>query len=174
MDRRHLGYALSGAVVFALLIYLGFATGVLASLLAGYDASTPETSGYEHTEVTVRDAETGETLGRVDAAVADTFSKRYVGLSDTESLADDQGMLFVHDGVAERTYVMRGMDFGLDIVFVDTNGTITSIHHAPAPGPDENGNDQQYTGTGRYVLEVNRGWTDERGVEVGDRLVFEV
>jgi hypothetical protein len=174
MDRRHIGYALSGAVVFALLVYLGFAMGVFPSLLAGYDASNPAASGYEHTEVTVRDAETGEVLGRVDAAVADTFSKRYVGLSDTESLADDQGMLFVHDGVAERTYVMREMDFGLDIVFVDSDGTITSIHHAPAPGPGEDGNDQRYSGRGQYVLEVNRGWTDDRGIEVGDRLVFEV
>ncbi|WP_178915148.1 DUF192 domain-containing protein [Natronomonas gomsonensis] len=174
MDRRRLGYALSAVVVLALLVYLGFATGVLASLLAGYDASNPGASGYEHTDVTVVDADSDEELGRVDAAVADTFSKRYVGLSDTESLADDQGMLFVHDGVAERTYVMREMEFGLDIVFVDSDGTITEIHEAPAPGPDENGNEQQYIGTGQYVLEVNRGWTDDRGVEVGDRLVFEV
>jgi uncharacterized membrane protein (UPF0127 family) len=174
MDRRRLGYALSGAVVFALLVYLGFAMGVFPSLLAGYDASNPTESGYEHTGVTVVDAETGEALGSVDAAVADTFSKRYVGLSDTESLADDQGMLFVHDGVAERTYVMRGMDFGLDIVFVDADGTITSIHHAPPPGPNEDGNDQQYTGTGQYVLEVDRGWANERGVETGDRLDIEL
>lgn len=174
MDRRRLGYALSAVVVLALLVYLGFAMGVFASLLAGYDASNPAASGYEHTEVTVVDADSDEVLGRVDAAVADTFSKRYVGLSDTESLDDDQGMLFVHDGVAERTYVMREMEFGLDIVFVDSDGTITEIHEAPAPTPDEDGNDQQYTGTGQYVLEVNRGWTDERSVEVGDRLVFEV
>jgi uncharacterized membrane protein (UPF0127 family) len=174
MDRRRFGYMLSGVVVVVLLVYLGFATGVFASFLAGYDAANPTESGYDHTTVTALDAETGEELGQIDAAVADTFSKRYVGLSDTESLADDQGMLFVHDGVAERTYVMRGMDFGLDIVFVDSDGTITEIHDAPVPGPDEDGNDQQYSGRGSYVVEVNRGWTDEHDIEVGDRLVFDV
>jgi uncharacterized membrane protein (UPF0127 family) len=83
-------------------------------------------------------------------------------------------MLFVHGESAEYTYVMRGMSFGIDIVFAAPNGTITTIHEAPPPAPGEDGSDQAYTGDGRYVLEVNRGWTADRGVEVGDELVFEV
>ena len=110
----------------------------------------------------------------MNAAVADSFSKRYVGLSETDRLPDGKGMLFIHDDGGERTYVMRNMSFGLDIVFVDADGTITAIHKAPEPGPDEDGVDQEYAGEGRYVLEVSRGWTDERGVEVGDRIEFEL
>ena len=110
----------------------------------------------------------------MEGAVADTFEKRYLGLSDTEVLTEDRGMLFVQDGPGEYTYVMREMSFGIDIVFVDPNGTITTIHEAPAPGPDEDGNSQEYSGTGQYVLEVNEGWTAERGVEVGDEVRFEL
>jgi len=136
---------------------------------------TPEAvfPDYETTGVDVTTPD-GEGLGSVTAAIADTGNLRYTGLSDTESLPTDMGMLFVYDEVGGHTYVMREMDFGLDIVYADDEGSITEIHHAPAPGPNEDGGDQTYPGTGQYVLEVNRGWTTERGVEVGDVLRFEL
>lgn len=134
---------------------------------------TPVFPGYERTRVRVTTPE-GDALGSVTAAVADTPELRYTGLSEVERLPEDRGMLFVYDSVGQRTYVMREMDFGLDIVYADDEGAITRIHHAPAPGPTEDGEDQEYPGTGQYVLEVNRGWTTERGVEVGDLLQFEL
>ncbi|PSQ14670.1 hypothetical protein BRD02_08850 [Halobacteriales archaeon QS_8_69_73] len=54
------------------------------------------------------------------------------------------------------------------------NGTIDSVHERRAPNPGENGESIRASGEGRYVLEVNRGWTDERGVEPGDRVEFDV
>ncbi|WP_415379831.1 DUF192 domain-containing protein [Halosimplex sp. TS25] len=134
---------------------------------------TPLFPGYETTEVRVTTPE-GEQLGSVSAAIADTGDLRYTGLSDTESLPEDRGMLFVYDEVGDHTYVMREMDFGLDIVYADDEGEITRIHHAPAPGPDEDGGDQTYPGRGQYVLEVNEGWTTERDVAEGDVLEFEL
>jgi len=127
---------------------------------------------YETTTVRVLDGGNGTELGRVTAAVADTSTLRYTGLSDTESLPEDRGMLFVYEAEANRTFVMREMSFAIDIVFVDADGRITAIHHAPAPGPNEDGEEQRYEGSGKYVLEVNYDWTTERGVEVGDRVVI--
>jgi uncharacterized membrane protein (UPF0127 family) len=126
---------------------------------------------YEHVTVTVVDAETNETLGAVTAAVAETFEEKYTGLSKTESLPEDRGMLFVYDEPDNHTYVMREMDFGLDIVYVDANGTITEIHHAPKPPEDEDGEDHRYPGYGQYVLEVNYEWTVRHNVSEGDRIV---
>jgi uncharacterized membrane protein (UPF0127 family) len=139
-------------------------------------ASPPPSAhqGYEQTTVTVHDGETGERLGSVRAAIADNGSLRFTGLSETDDLPDDRGMLFVYDAPVDPTYVMRNMSFGIDIVFIGSNGTITGVHHAPAPGPDEDGNEQRYPGTGQYVLEVNYEWTAERGVEVGDRVAFDL
>lgn len=136
-------------------------------------AGTPTAihAGYATTEVVVR-TPAGERLGSVVAAVADTPDLRYRGLSETPSLPEDRGMLFAFDGAADRTFVMRGMSFGIDVVYADTDGTITRIHHAPAPGPETDGSEQQYPGYGQYVLEVNRGWTTDRGVTVGDVLEF--
>lgn len=168
MPREWIAYGAAGLLTLAVVVYLGFASGLVAPYLAGYDPANP--GGYEHATVTVVDGESGEPLGTVVAAVADTYPKRYVGLSETDSLPPDRGMLFVHGDVGERTYVMRNMTFGLDIVFADADGTITTIHEAPAPGPDEDGADPEYRGDAKYVLEVNQGWTAERGVEPGDRL----
>ena len=138
------------------------------------ETTTPAVhSEYDTTTVRVFDS-TGVERGAVTAAIADTSELRYLGLSDTESLPADRGMLFVFDGVADRTFVMRRMDFGIDIVYADSEGTITGIHHAPKPGPDEDGNSQGYPGTGQYVLEVNYEWTTERGISEGDRLAFDL
>ena len=172
MEKSWLAYGVAALVGLVVLGYLGLATGVLAPYLAGYDPADP--GDYRHTTVTVVDGDSGEERGRLEAAVADTPAKRYVGLSETDRLPADRGMLFVHGDVDERTYVMRNMSFGLDVVFADADGTVTAIHDAPAPGPGEDGADQRYTGRAKYVLEVNRGWTTEHGVDAGDRLEFTV
>jgi len=135
--------------------------------------ATPVHADYETTEVRAVTPD-GEVLGAVTAAIADTSELRYLGLSDTESLPEDRGMLFVYGDVADRRFVMRRMDFGIDIVYADGEGVITRIHHAEAPGPDEDGEDQGYPGRGQYVLEVTLDWTSERGVEAGDRLAFDL
>jgi uncharacterized membrane protein (UPF0127 family) len=135
--------------------------------------ATPVHADYETTEIRAVTPD-DELLGTVTAAIADTSDLRYLGLSDTESLPEDRGMLFVYDDAENRSFVMRRMDFGIDIVYAGPDGEITEIHHAEAPGPDEDGNDQRYPGWGQYVLEVNLDWTTERGVEAGDRLAFDL
>jgi len=135
----------------------------------GTTATTPTPSRYDHVTVTVLDAN-GTVLGEVRAAVADTPEKRYTGLSDTEFLPEDRGMLFTYGSEGNHTYVMREMDFGLDIVYVGSDGTIRTIHHAPEPPAGEDGNDYQYPGRGQYVLEVNLNWTTRHGVVEGDRV----
>jgi len=129
--------------------------------------------GYEMTTVEVETPD-GDDLGQVYAAIADTRDLRYTGLSVTDSMPENYGMLFVFDDVDDRPFVMREMDFGIDIVYADDEGVITEVHHAPEPGPDEDGNEQRYPGRGQYVLELNKGWTTDRGVTVGDVLQFEL
>ncbi|WP_434521979.1 DUF192 domain-containing protein [Halorubrum sp. AS12] len=129
---------------------------------------------YVTTTVSV-ESPAGESRGSVTAAVADTDDKRVLGLSDAEALPEDGGMLFVYDTPRESlTFIMPNMDFGIDIVFVDGDRTITRIHNAPEPGPNEDGSEQEYDGSGQYVLEVPYEWTDRHGAEVGDSLRFDL
>jgi len=135
--------------------------------------ATPIHSEYEQTEVTVVTSD-GEERGTFTAAIADTDETRSLGLSDTESLPEDRGMLFVFESESDLTFVMREMDFPIDIIYADSEGVITRIHHARAPGPEEDGNNLRFPGRGQYVLEVNRDWTTERNVTEGDELEFEL
>jgi uncharacterized membrane protein (UPF0127 family) len=158
VNRRLL--AVAGASVALILLLAAAVAANPTLLIAGYDTATVEAI----------DGETGESLATVEARVADGLAKQYVGLSETDELAADEGMLFVHDETGEHAYVMRDMAFGLDIVFVAPNGTVTEIREAE---PDSRPY-TRYRGTGRYVLEVPRGWSERNGVEPGDRLVFDL
>lgn len=152
---------------------LGIAVGLALCVLVGGAAvaanPTLLITGYETTTVEAVDGDTGESLATVEARVADGFVKQYVGLSATDELDEGEGMLFVHDDERERAYVMREMAFALDIVFVDADGRVTTIHEAePESRPL-----MQYRGTGRYVLEVPKGWSERNGIEPGDRIVVD-
>ncbi|APW96783.1 hypothetical protein CHINAEXTREME_02910 [Halobiforma lacisalsi AJ5] len=129
---------------------------------ADADADTDATPGSEKPKATV------------NVEVADTWNERYTGLSNHDSLEDGEGMLFVHDNEAERTYVMREMDFDIDIVFIGADREITAIEHARAPEPGEDGENIQYTGEAKWVLEVPRGYANETGMAVGDTVEIDV
>ncbi|MFB6309214.1 MAG: DUF192 domain-containing protein [Haloarculaceae archaeon] len=160
---RRAALVVGGVAVALLLAVVALQTGGWVGLVGGGE--------YDRTTVTVRD-DNGTVLGTVTVRVADTQAKRYLGLSDTESLGPNEGMLFVHPYEERQHYVMRDMAFPLDIVFVDANGTVTQIRHASVPPEGTTENQlRRYSGRGKYVLEVNRGWTNATGVERGDRVV---
>lgn len=181
MDRR---VVLSIAVAALAVLLVLVAAGAFGPLMEapGYHpgtgtdiagvGETPTESTYEHATVRFLDSN-DTTLGAIRAAVAETRAEKYTGLSKTDSLPEDRGMLFVYDAERKHTFVMRNMSFGIDIVYVDANGTITRIHHAPEPPEGADGEDYRYPGHGKYVVEVTYEWTTRHGVEVGDRVVIE-
>jgi uncharacterized membrane protein (UPF0127 family) len=97
----------------------------------------------------------GHTLWVYDVWVADTPRERYQGLSETDTLPEDHGLLFVYDQEADRrTFVMRGMRYPIDIVFIDGTGTVTAVHSAvPEPGTAE-ADLTGYAGRAKWVLEI--------------------
>jgi hypothetical protein len=153
-------------------VLAGLGAAALAGGCLGQNAgSTGEsTPAYDRGTVALVD-ENGTVLARVRVRIADTREKRYLGLSATDALDADEGMLFVHDREGEYAYVMREMDFPLDIVFADANGTITTIHHAPLPPAGASGSElTRYRGRGKYVLEVAKDYTTRNDVTTGDEM----
>lgn len=147
------------------------AVAVAVVLAVQYLPATLTTAGGIHDDARVVVVDDGERAGTVTVSVADTPRDRYVGLSNASSLPEGHGMLFVYPAEAERAFVMREMDFALDIVFVGADGRITAIHQAsPPPAGTDEDDLTRYTGEAKWVLEVPLNWTDERGVTVGDRV----
>jgi len=144
-------------VVAAVTVLL--AGGVVAAQVGLFDRGD-----YEWTTVTAVDGDTDEELAVVEVRIADTVEKRYTGLSNTDALGADEGMLFIHDSEGQYSYVMRNMDFSIDIVFIDAGGEITTIHHA------EVDDDGTFQGAGQYILEVPYHYTTDNEIAVGDRI----
>lgn len=181
MARRLFAVLVLALLAAVALVYVGFSPDTQAEVTvkdggggtpgegaaAGNGTTTENGTDAENASVHVAD-DCGTTLGVVSARVADDPQERYTGLSETESLGPNEGMLFVYPDEDTRTFVMRSMSFPIDIVFVDANGTITEIYHAPVEADNEDLT--PYTGHGKWVLEVPYNWTVDNGVEVGDQI----
>lgn len=152
--------------VLILAVGLALVLGLLASGVV-FDGAT----GPEEGNVVLYDGE--QRVATINASIADDDQERHVGLSDHDSLADDEGMLFAYDSPHNLTFVMREMSFGIDIVYVDWEGCITSVNPAPEPGPDEVGAEQEYPGYGQYVIEVPIGVASDADIDAGDPMRLE-
>jgi len=142
--------------------------------LVAYDAGLIELPGedqHDRARVTFLD-ENGSVLTTVAVDVADSRKERVRGLSDRDALENGPGMLFVHGGEDERTYVMRDMDFPIDIVFVGSDRRVTEVHPAPVPPADR---DQltPYRGRAKWVVELPHGFAADHGIEPGVRIEIE-
>lgn len=182
--------AVLATVLVALLLSTAGCTGFVPSTDPGVDAAGGDvgavntTAGADTTAARTTEgrgranltfvAANGTVLANVSAVISDSSAERFTGLSDTESLGPNEGMLFVYEREGHHAYVMRDMDFPLDIIYVAADGTITKIHHAPLP-PDNTGEMdlKQYEGDGQYVVEVNYNFTVEHNVSEGDTIEIE-
>src|SRR4051812_16025786 len=86
--------------------------------------------------------------------VADTPAKQEHGLSDTESLPPDQGMLFVFPRSGVYAFWMKNMHYALDMLWLDEQGRVVYIAADVSPDTYPAHTFQSAT-PARYVLEVN-------------------
>jgi uncharacterized membrane protein (UPF0127 family) len=96
--------------------------------------------------------------------IADTAEERQVGLMNRQSLAEDAGMLFIHEHDTETGYWMENTFVPLSIAFVSAGGVIIDIQDMEPLTQDLHRPDQPY----RYAVEANQGWFGDNGVRVGD------
>ena len=126
-------------------------------------AKTEETvQGTELRTVTI-DTSSGEKV-EVRVEIADEGPEQYFGLRYREHLPENRGMLFVYTEEVGRTYTMEDTVIPLSIAFMDAGGCIVDIQDMK---PETTGYDSARPA--QYALEVNMGFFDRRGVEVGDR-----
>ena len=112
---------------------------------------------------------------RIDAELALTPEQQARGLMYREHLARDEGMLFVGNRAAPRSFWMYRCQIPLDMIWMDGAHRIVEIVRSAPPCPDpEPRNCPSYGGTvsSVYVLELAAGQVDEQGLRVGDRIGF--
>jgi len=104
----------------------------------------------------------------VNVFVADTPLLRRKGLSGMESLAEEDGMLFVFNESGAHGIWMRGMLFAIDIIWIDENGRIVDVLHSVSP--DTFPSVFYPSGNAKYVLEVRSGFAENLGIMAGVRV----
>jgi uncharacterized membrane protein (UPF0127 family) len=105
----------------------------------------------------------------VRVRISQTPGEMERGLMFTEHLPPDEGMLFVFDREKILHFWMKNTPIPLSVAFIDKRGRILEIQEMRPL-------DEQVSYTSRqpaiYALEMNAGWFQEQGVEVGDEVKF--
>jgi uncharacterized protein len=112
------------------------------------------------------------TLGRaaLHVLVADTESRRTLGLSYRESLGKNQGMLFVFDESGKHGIWMKEMKFPIDIIWLDGNLKVVDLKRNISP--DTFPEVFESKTDANFVLEVNSGFADKHDISIGSELVL--
>ena len=100
------------------------------------------------------------------ALLAENDQQRARGLMQRTDLAGHDGMLFVFPQEHQPSFFMKDTLIPLSVAFIDSEGYIVDIqdmqpldltqHRPPKPA--------------KYALEVNQGFFEERGIQVGNRV----
>jgi uncharacterized membrane protein (UPF0127 family) len=131
------------------------------------NAGKKETSsGRPNLSIVTIDASGGEKV-KVRVEIADGIFEQQRGLMYRNSLGENRGMLFVYRREQRLSFWMKNTTIPLSIAYIDSKGRITDILDMK-PLDDK---PPHYVSSEpvQYALEVNQGFFEEHGVEVGDR-----
>ena len=102
----------------------------------------------------------------IDAQVANTPAQRSIGLMWRQSMATNEGMLFVFDQAAVQCFWMQNTLIPLTAAFVADDGTIVNLANMQPLSTQSHCSTEPV----RYVLEMQQGWFAQRGLQAGSRL----
>lgn len=94
-----------------------------------------------------------------------TSEDMYKGLGGRDSMKENEGMLFLHMLPGRYKYVMRGMRFDLDFIFIRGDEVVDYVEKVEASYQGSIQGAIDYDS----VLEVNAGWIEKRGIKLGDK-----
>ncbi|MAF59054.1 DUF192 domain-containing protein [Ponticaulis sp.] len=107
----------------------------------------------------------------ITAEVADEPDEIATGLMFRENIAEDRGMIFDFGTPREPNMWMRNVEFPIDMVFMDAEGTVLAIvAHAQA-------HSERHINPGfpvKGVLELADGQANAFGIRPGDQIIHEI
>lgn len=104
-------------------------------------------------------------LEKLEYARSDAEQVR--GLSGRTNLPENSGLLFVYEKNVTPNFWMKGMNFALDIIWLDENWRVVGFEKNISPNtfPQTFSPDKPI----RYVLEVNAGFVDKQQIKLGEK-----
>lgn len=110
----------------------------------------------------------------IKVSLAQTPQQLSKGLGGVEHLDDNHGMLFVFPQQnTSPSFWMKDMTIGLDMIWINDSKVVHISKDVPPPNSSQ---DQLPLYSANqpvdYVLEVNSGFSDNNGIEIGDSVEF--
>ncbi|MDX1462515.1 MAG: DUF192 domain-containing protein [Marinirhabdus sp.] len=131
---------------------------------------TKEVTFTKEGEGQLKKAKTDSILATLELEVAEGEYETQTGLMYRKSMKDNRGMLFIFPNEIRRSFYMKNTEFGLDIIYLNSNNEVVSIQKNAKP-LDQTSLPSE--APAKYVLEVNAGLTDTWNLEPGDILEWQ-
>ena len=112
-----------------------------------------------------------DTLATLNIEVADDDATRGQGLMYRSKMKESEGMLFIFDKSEPQSFWMKNTIMSLDIIYVDENNTIVTIHKNTQPYSEAQ--IPSYKNS-KFVVEVNAGYCERHNIREGDRIYSSV
>jgi uncharacterized protein len=153
-----------------LLLYICACEKEKLSTTSSISADSPnEIKFHREGELAFISNDSRKKIKTIDIEIADTPEKLETGLMYRRTMADTEGMLFVFKKAGLRFFWMKNTYIPLDMIFVDKNMKIVKIEKDTIPMSEENIPTHKNT---LYIVEVNAGFCDRYGINVGDYIQF--
>ncbi|MGZ5194846.1 MAG: DUF192 domain-containing protein [Ramlibacter sp.] len=105
-------------------------------------------------------------MHQIDAQVALTPEQREIGLMFRKEMPQREGMLFVFERPSVQCFWMMNTLLPLTAAFVANDGTIVTLADMKPLTTDSHCSEKPV----RFVLEMNQGWFEKKGLKAGYKL----
>ncbi len=105
-------------------------------------------------------------MHQIDAQVANTPGQRATGLMWRTEMPQHEGMLFVFDQPSMQCFWMMNTLIPLSAAFLADDGSIVNVVDMKPRSAESHCSARPV----RYVLEMNQGWFDKKGLKAGAKL----
>jgi len=102
--------------------------------------------------------------------IADTPTKREMGLQYRRELAPDHGMIFLFPTEEQQSFWMKNTPIPLDMIFISAERKIVGVVENTVPFSLDG---RSVSGKSQYVLEINGGLSRRYGFKAGDSVRFQ-
>lgn len=109
----------------------------------------------------------GTLKSKIDLEIADTEYERQLGLMNRKEMSENEGMLFIFPEQRLQSFWMRNTLISLDIMFVNAQKQIVTIHKNTKILSDTSYPSSEPS---IYVVEVLAGFAERHNIQVGDRI----
>lgn len=120
-------------------------------------------------ELRFLNGKTNKVITQINIEVANDYAEREQGLMYRDSMAENNGMLFLMETEEPQTFWMKNTIISLDIIYVDADKRIVSISRNCKP---QSLDQIPSAKPALYVVEVVAGYTAKYGIKTGDVISF--